>query len=130
MADLEKSITVTVGADAAFDILSDPLRLPDYVATMRLEDSIAVEGELDLDAELEERDGATEAGYLADSRARRLEWGRPGADYGGSITVAEGTTRTSTVKIHLRTRDDADPVAVQRVFDETVANIRRLLSGR
>jgi hypothetical protein len=34
------------------------------------------------------------------------------------------------VTIHLHTRDDADPEEVTRVFDEAVANIRRLLSRR
>jgi hypothetical protein len=130
MADFEQSITVMVGADAAFEVLSDPTRLPDYVATMRLEDSIALEGELDLDADLEERDGAPEARFFPDRPARRLDWGLPGGDYEGSIVVTEGTRRTSGVTIRLHTPDDADLQAVQRLFDQTVLNIRRVLSGR
>jgi hypothetical protein len=118
------------GADNAFDFLSDPLHIPDYVSTMRLEDSIAVEGELDVDADLAERDGAPGAGFVADRATRRIDWGIPGADYGGSITVAEGTTNTSDVTLRLRTRDDADPDEVARMFDQTVGNIRRVLSGR
>jgi hypothetical protein len=61
---------------------------------------------------------------------RRIEWGRPGSDYGGSIVVTEGTTNTAGVTIHLHTRDDADVEEVTRVFDQAVANIRRLLSRR
>jgi hypothetical protein len=130
LADLEKTFTVTTGADAAFEILSDPLRLPEYVPTLRLEDSIAVEGELDVDADLAERGGAPEAGFTADRLTRRIEWGRPGSDYRGSIVVAEGTTNTAGVTVRLHTADDADAVEVTRVFDQAVANIRRLLSRR
>jgi hypothetical protein len=118
------------GADVAFDFLADPVRLPEYVPTMKLEDSTAVEGELDVDADLRERDGAPDAGFLADRKTRRIEWGRPGGDYGGSIVVTEGTTNTSGVTIRLRTRDNADIEEVTRVFDKAVANIRRLLLGR
>jgi hypothetical protein len=128
MADLEQSVTVMAGADAAFDVLSDPKRLPDYVATMQLEDSISVEGELDLDADLTERDGAAEAHFFADKATRRLEWSSPAGDYGVSIAVSEGTSRTSGVTIQLHTPNDADPQEVQRMFDRTVLDIRRLLS--
>jgi hypothetical protein len=118
------------GADVAFEFLSDPVRLPEYVPTMRLEDSTAVEGELDVDADLRERDGAPDAGFVADRKTRHIEWGRPGSDYGGSIDVAQGTTNTSGVTIRLHTRDDADADEVNRVFEQAVANIRRLLLGR
>jgi hypothetical protein len=121
---------VMSGADVAFEYLSDPVRLPEYVPTMRLEDSTAVEGELDVDADLRERDGAPDAGFVADRKTRRIEWGRPGSDYGGSIVVAAGTTNTSSVTIRLHTRDDADAAEVTRVFDQAVTNIRRLLLGR
>ena len=118
------------GADAAFEYLSDPVRLPDYVATLRLEDSTAVDGAIDPDADQAERDGAPEAGYTADRATRHIAWGRPDDGYGGSIDVAEGTTNTSSVTVRLRTGDDADADAVKRVFDETIANIRRVLSRR
>jgi hypothetical protein len=118
------------GADAAFDFLADPVRLPEYVPTMRLEDSTAVEGELDVDADLRERDGAPDAGFVADRKTRHIAWGRPGHDYAGSIDVAEGTTNTSAVTIHLHTRADAGEEDVTRIFDQAVANIRRLLLGR
>jgi len=104
--------------------------LPEYVPTLRLEDSTAVEGELDVDADLRERGGAPEAGFVADRATRRIEWGRPGSDYRGSIVVAEGTTNTAGVTIHLHTRDDADAEEVTQIFDQAVANIRRLLSRR
>jgi len=92
---------------------------------------LSAEMALDLvDADLRERDGAPDAGFVADRKTRRIEWGRPGSDYGGSIVVAAGTTNTSSVTIRLHTRDDADAEEVTRVFDQEVANIRRLLLGR
>ncbi len=130
MPELDRTFTVLAGADAAFAVLSDPVRLPDYVSTMRLEDSTAVEGELDVDADLLERDGAPDAGFVADRATRRIDWGRPGSDYGGSIAIKPGTTSTSSITIRLRTREDAAVAEVTRVFEQTVSNIRRLLSGR
>ena len=44
--------------------------------------------------------------------------------------VTEGTTNTAGVTIHLHTRDDADADEVSKIFDQAVANIRRLLSRR
>ena len=111
---------------------SCPIRsgLPDYVPALRLEESIAIDGAADADADQADRDGAREAGFTADRATRHIAWGRPGEAYGGSIDVAEGTTNTSSVTVRLRTRDEADPDAVTRVFDETVANIRRMVSRR
>lgn len=116
------------GADAAFDLLSDPVRLPEYVPSLRLEDSIAIEGEADPDAAdaLTERDGAAEAGFVADRKTRTITWGRPEHDYNGSITVTEGTSSTATVALRLHTRPDTDAAAVTRVFDEAVSKIRGL----
>ncbi|MGK2851993.1 MAG: hypothetical protein ACSLFN_13925 [Candidatus Limnocylindrales bacterium] len=121
---------MTTGADRAFDYLSDPVRLPEYVSTMRLEDSTAVEGELDVDADLKGRDGAPAAGFVADRATRRIVWGLPDSGYGGSIEITPGTTNTSGVVLRLHTRDDADAAEVSRIFEQTVASIRRVLSGR
>ena len=118
------------GADEAFELLSDPVRLPDYVPTLRLEDSTAVEGELDVDADLADRDGAPTAGFTADRATRRIDWGNPSPDYGGSIEVAESTTNTSRVTLRLHVREGADEAEVTRVVDQAVANMRRLLSSR
>lgn len=116
-------------ADAAFDVLADPLRLPEYVPTMELVDSIAIEGEADADADLAERDGAPDAGFVADRRTRTIRWGRPESDYGGTISVRESTTSTSDVTVTLHTRADADPDAVARVFEQALASMRRMLTG-
>jgi hypothetical protein len=120
------------GADAAFDLLSDPVRLPEYVPTLRLEDSIAIEGEADPDdvAAVAERDGAPEAGYVADRKTRTMTWARPEHDYHGSLTVTEGTTSTANVTIRLHTRPDADDEAVAKAVEQAVSNIRRLVARR
>lgn len=97
---------------------------------MQLVDSIAVEGELDVDADLRERDGAPDAGFVADRKTRHIEWGRPDRDYRGSIDVAAGTTNTAAISLRLHTRADADLAEVAQTFDQAVANIRRLLMGR
>ena len=130
LPDLEKTFLVLTSADIAFDFLSDPIHLPDWIATVRLEESIAVEGELDVDADLAARGGAPGAGFVADRATRHIEWGRPEHAYGGSIDVSEGTANTASVTVRLRTRDDADVAEVTRVFEQTIANIRRVLSGR
>jgi hypothetical protein len=130
LADLERTFIVMAGADAAFDLLSDPVRLPEYVPTLRLVDSIAIEGEADPDADLAERDGAPEAGFVADRKTRTISWGRPEHDYAGSITLAEGTASTADITIRLHTRDDADGDEVSRVFEQAMANIRRLVTRR
>jgi carbon monoxide dehydrogenase subunit G len=130
MSDFERSTTVGVSADAAFAFLSDPQRLPDYVPMVTLVDSTAVDGDLDVEADLQDRDGAAGAQFFADKAARRIEWGRSGSDYEGSAVVAEGTASTSQVTIRLHTRDDADTAEIERVLDQTLRNLRRHLSGR
>jgi hypothetical protein len=130
MADFERSTTVGVGADAAFAFLADPQRLPEYVATMTHVDSTAVDGKLVVEAEVEGRQEAGVAHFFADAAARRIEWGRPGTDYAGSATVTPGTSSTSQVTIRLHTRGDANAPEIDRVLDQTMRNLQRLLSGR
>src|SRR5437763_17022829 len=119
MADLERTFLVMADAEAAFDVLSDPVRLPEYVPPLELEDSIAIEGEADADADLRERDGAPEAGFVADRKTRTITWGRPEHDYRGSIEIAAGTTSTANITVRLHTRADSDAEAVGRVFDQS-----------
>lgn len=130
MPELERVITVLAGADTTFEILSDPVRLPDYVSALRLDDSTAVDGELDVDADLDGRDGAPAAGFVADRATRRIDWGLPDAEYGGSIVVEQGTPSTARVTVRLRTGEAADAAAVAKVFEASVSSIRRILTGR
>jgi hypothetical protein len=130
LTDLEKTFFVMTSADRAFDRLSDPARLPDYVPAIRLEESTAVEGELDLDADIAERAGAPQAGFTADRATRRIEWGAPSPAYGGSIEIVPGTASTATVTLRLHTRDEADQAEVTRIFEQSINDIRRVLSER
>jgi hypothetical protein len=128
MADFERSATVGVGADAAFALFADPERLPEYVAAIRLEETIAVDG--DPEAEVEGRPDARETRFIADRAARRVEWGMPGGDYHGSVTVSEGTPSTCGVTLRLHLRDDAGPAEVNLMLDQTIRNIQRVLAVR
>lgn len=130
MAEFEKRITVMAGADAAFEALSDPVRLPDYVPIIELVDSVGLDGAADLDADLEEREGAPDAAFFADRKTRRIAWGNPDAGYGGSIEIEAGTSLTSAITVRLRTRDDLDQAAAQRVFDESLAKLRQVVARR
>jgi hypothetical protein len=130
VAEFERSTTVGVGADAAFAFLSDPEHLPQYVSAMALVDDVAVDGDPEAAPEREAREIAPEARLLADAATRRIEWGEPGAAYGGSMTVSPGTASTSGLTIRLRVRDDADQAAIERMLDQAVRNLQRLLSGR
>ena len=45
MADFERSLTVGVTADAAFEYLADPANVAEYVGPISLLESIAIEGD-------------------------------------------------------------------------------------
>ena len=130
MAEFERTTTVGVGADAAFAFFADPQRIPEYVPTMAHVETIVIDGE-----ESDEPDPAgsrpgDEARFFVDGPARRVEWGRPGTDYAGSIAVAKGTASTCQVTVRLQTRDDVDAAGVDRMLDEALRNIRRAVSAR
>lgn len=131
MADFERNTMVGVEADLAFAFLSDPRRIPEYVATVTHVESIAIDGDPNAEVDAAERREAGEARFFADTKTRRIEWGRPGTAYSGSIDIETGTIPdTSQVTIRLRTSDESDRAQIERVLDQTVRNIQRLLSGR
>jgi hypothetical protein len=130
MAEFERTTTVGVGADAAFAFFADPLRITEYVPTMAHVETIAVDGADPAEADPGGGSDGGEARFFADAAARRVEWGRPGTGYAGSIEVAPGTTSTCQVTIRLHTRDDVDAAGVDRMLDETLRNIRRAVAGR
>ncbi|MCJ7710679.1 MAG: SRPBCC family protein [Chloroflexi bacterium] len=130
MADFERSATVGVGADAAFALFADPERLPEYVPAIRLEETIAVDGDPDAETEVHGDPDARETRFIADRGARRVEWGTPGGDYHGSIEVSEGTPSTCGVTLRLHLRDDAGPAEVNVMLDQTIRNIKRVLAVR
>jgi hypothetical protein len=130
MADFERTTTVGAAADAAFTFFADPQRITDWVPTTAHVETIVVDGADPAGPDpAGSRDG-DEARFFADRTARRIEWGRPGTGYAGSIVVAEGTASTSQVTLRLHTRDDVDAAGVDRMLDEALRNIRRAVSGR
>jgi carbon monoxide dehydrogenase subunit G len=129
MADHERTFLAMATADLAFEALSDPARLPAYVPVLRLDDSIAIEGEADAEATIAERDGASEAGFVADRKSGTITWARPERDYSGSITIAGRTSSTVDITLRLHTRDDTDAAVVSKAVDDAVANIRKLLTS-
>jgi hypothetical protein len=130
MAEFERTTTVGMGADAAFEILADPRRLPEYAPTVRHVDTTVVDGEPDDDAPGEGPGETAQARFLADREARRVEWALPNTDYEGSVVVAAGTTSTSQVTIRVRTGDDGGDGELERMLDEMLRNLRRLLARR
>jgi carbon monoxide dehydrogenase subunit G len=131
MTAYERTTTVGVGAEAAYEILADPRRLSEYVATIEHVETAVVDG----DPEAEPEEGVTispvpEARFFADRATRRIEWSDPEAGQEVSVTVAEGTASTSQVTVRYAVGDDADPAEVERLLDQTARSMRRLLSGR
>ena len=129
MADFERSVTVGVAAEVAFDFLADPARLPAWVAGLRLEDSIAVDGDPVLQGEGEGAPTAPEAGFLPDRTTRTVGWSLPGRYYAGSAEVKPLLTSMSTIVIRLHLPEGADAASVNAALDQTVANLRRLVAG-
>jgi hypothetical protein len=130
MADFERRATVGVDADAAFDFLADPGRLPTWVVGMTLDDAIAIEGDPKLQDEGEARPEAPEARFFPDRAARRVEWGLPGGEYAGEVQVQPMMAGMSTVTIRLHLPDNGDAAAIDKALDQTVKNLQRQLSSR
>ncbi len=86
------------------------------------------EGErLRVAAEVEGRHEEGDARFRADPSQRRLEWGAAdGSGYRGWLQVSEAS-EGAAVTIHLHLEHDDDEAEINRVLDETVKNIERLL---
>ena len=120
---------VMAGADPVFEVLADPVRLPTFVPVLTLEDSTAIEGDADADADLAARDGAPAAEFIADRRTRTITWRLPTHTHGGTIAVMERTANIADVALTVDIGDDADSEAIGKLLDQVVANIRRLATG-
>jgi hypothetical protein len=120
---------VMAGADRVFKVLADPVQLPTFVPVLTLEDSTAIEGDVDADADLAARDGAPAAEFIADRRTRTITWRLPNHAHGGTIAVTERTANIADVAITVELGDDDDSEAIGKLLDDVVANIRRLATG-
>jgi hypothetical protein len=128
MADVERRITVAVSADTAFELLADASRLPEYVAGLRLEDAVAVEGDPAADTSQEAGPPFPAARFHPDRAARRVEWELPGTEYRGSAEVGQLLPAVSTITIRLHTAGGGDLKALERSLEETGRNLQRLLT--
>lgn len=127
MADYERSTSVSVAPEAAFEWLSDPANMPRYVAT--LTGARPAGAGLHVTAVVDGRGHEEgDATFSADQSSRRVKWGRLGHDYHGEIAVAaDGAGSQVTLRLH--TRSGADAAQIERALDETIANIRSALAG-
>jgi uncharacterized protein YndB with AHSA1/START domain len=127
MAEFERTVTVATAPDNAFRFLADPRNLPRYVARMTVAQP---EGgnTLRVAAEVEGRHEEGDARFRSDPAARRIEWGAGNSTgYRGWLQVAESGDGAS-VTIHLHVEREEDEAEIDRVLDETVSNIERLLA--
>ena len=130
MADYEQSRIVDGRASDIYDYLADPGHLTGYVATMVKAQVVAAD-HLHVAADISRGHEEGEAMFRADASARRLEWGGlPDHGYHGWLAVADGDSAdTSTVTIHLATRDDADHDEIERAIAQTLDNIGTILTS-
>ena len=128
--DCARRTTVWGGPDEAFEFFADPANLPLYVPTVKLEEAIAVDGDPDAAPDAEAGASGPQARFLPDRKARRVEWGIAGGEYGGSIEVRQGTPSSSDLTIRLHTRDDVDRAQVEGMIEQVVRTLGRHLSGR
>lgn len=126
MPEYERSAQVTADPDDTFRFLADPANLPRYVASMSL--ARPEQGDqLRVAAEVQGRHEEGDAHFSADSTQRRIAWGAEGSSgYRGSIDVTEADGG-SAVLIRLHIEHAHDESEINRVLDETVSNIERLL---
>ena len=87
MADYESSTTVAADAGAVFDFLGEVRNLPRYFE--RMTSAVPGDGdEVEVTADLGDRQVAGQAWFRADRDRRRLEWGSEGPnDYRGTLAV-------------------------------------------
>jgi hypothetical protein len=127
---VERTVTITVGADAAYAYLSDPLHLADFVPTLEHVETDVVEGTEPVAAAGEAPPGARPARFHTDNATRTVEWDAPGAGLALRMTVGEGTSLTSRLTVVLQAAGEPEPSVLEDLVDRIVANLRRSISGR
>lgn len=128
MTDHQRTVTITADAEAAFAFLADPHNLPRYVATLVTAEP-SPDGTLRVAADVQGRHEEGDAHFHVDTDNRRIDWNAPGDNqYTGSLQVSPAPEGSRVaLRLHLaREQDDAE---VNRVLDQTQANIQRLLTG-
>ncbi|MFN8632012.1 MAG: SRPBCC family protein [Chloroflexota bacterium] len=126
MPDFERSQQIPIDADTAFEYVSNPRHLPEFVAMMS-DARPGGTGALHVTAEVNGRHEEGEARFRADPSSRSLEWGGGnGSDYHGSMRFEPIDRRTSSAHLTLHTRDDNERRDIERALDQTMDNLRDL----
>jgi hypothetical protein len=129
MPDFERRITVALDADEAFDRLADPAQLPRWLVGVTLDEALAVDGDPALQDEGEAKATAPEARFLADRKARRIEWSAPSGDYSGELEFRPMLAGMSAIVVSLHTRDAVDPATAEQALEDGTKNLQRALSA-
>lgn len=127
-ATAERTVTITVGADAAYAYLSDPVHLAEFVPTLEHVETDVVDGTAPGNAG-EDPPATGTARFHVDSATRTVEWDAPGAGLALRMTVGEGTSLTSRLTVLLRAAGEPDPARVEDLADRIVTNLRRNVAG-
>ena len=126
--EFERTVTVNAAADAAFEFLTDPSNLPQYVATMVKAEPLSG-GLLRVAADVQGRHEEGDAQIRVDRAGRRMDWSGPSeSGYSGWLQVS-ASGDASSVTIHIDVANDQDEAEIDRVLDETAANLQRLLAS-
>jgi uncharacterized protein YndB with AHSA1/START domain len=129
MPDFERSITVPVDPDTAFDYVSDPRHLPEFVATMTgaRRRPGQQKTELHVTAEVAGRHEEGDTRFRADRWSKSVDWGSH-PDYRGTMRIERDGEAGSRISLHLRIRDPrGEHRQIERTMDETMAALAERL---
>jgi hypothetical protein len=128
MPDFERRVTIALDADTVFERLAEPAQLPLWLVGITRDEAIAVDGDPALQDEGEAKATAPEARFLADRKARRIEWSAPSGEYSGELEVEPMLAGMSAVVVRLHTRDAVDPASAAEALDSATKGIQRRLT--
>jgi carbon monoxide dehydrogenase subunit G len=125
MGDYERSALVPADPDRVFGYVSDPMNMPNYIATMT---SVQREGDGLRVAAMVEGRGLEEgpATFDVDAVSRSISWGQADSEYHGALNVAAENGQ-SRVTIRLHTLDDSDAAQTEQALRDTMDNISRAM---
>jgi uncharacterized protein YndB with AHSA1/START domain len=127
MPDDHRSIRVAAQPEVAFAFLADPHHLPRYVATV-VKAEPQPDGTLRVAAQVQGRHEEGDALLQVDPAHQRMDWSAPdNTDYSGSLHVS-ATDAGSQIHLHLHLSREQDQAEINRVLDQTAANIQQLLT--
>jgi hypothetical protein len=129
MADFERRATIALDAETAFERLAEPAQLPLWLVGITLDDAVAVDGDPNLQDEGEAKPTAPAAPFVADRKARRVEWAAPSGAFSGVLEVQPMLAAMSAVVVRVHTRDAVDAKAAEAALDAAMKTLQRSLAG-